>query len=77
MQQDGSVAISNLLKLPKFKDVTVEQIRQVVDTNEKKRMTLPSERGKTTMDALDIRANQGHSIKVNLLDILQDDVGAR
>lgn len=49
------------LARPKFKGVTFEQIRYVVDTNDKQRYTLVEEEGEWW-----IRANQGHSLKVKV-----------
>lgn len=51
---------------PKFKNVTLEQIQHVVDTNDKKRFELKEENG-----TYYIRASQGHSLKtVETKDLL-------
>lgn len=53
---------------PKFKNVTLEQIRHVVDTNDKKRYELT-----LIDDVYFIRASQGHSIKiVESKDLLEE-----
>lgn len=54
---------------PKFKDVTMEQIKHVVDTNDKKRYEL------TQMnDAWYIRATQGHSLEKVVADQLLEQI---
>ncbi|KAI7900447.1 phosphotransferase KptA/Tpt1 [Cokeromyces recurvatus] len=58
---DGYIAVNDLLGHSKFKKVTFEQIRYVVDTNDKKRYEL-SELPPTSNNWF-IRASQGHSIK--------------
>ncbi|KAI9358067.1 phosphotransferase KptA/Tpt1 [Pilaira anomala] len=64
----GYIAITDLLTRPKFKDVTLEDIRFVVDTNDKKRYELTEIDG-----SYFIRANQGHSLKtVESKDLLKE-----
>lgn len=57
MSSDGSVAVDELLSHDMFKQYTVQDIRDVVSTSEKKRFEL-SDRG----GILRIRAAQGHTI---------------
>tara|TARA_B100000161_G_C33548573_1_gene414288 strand:+ start:1168 stop:1740 length:573 start_codon:yes stop_codon:yes gene_type:complete len=53
---DGFVDLSFLLKFKKFKGVTVDMVKVVVNNNSKKRFDI-----KTEDDVIYIRANQGHS----------------
>lgn len=65
----GFIDVNNILKLKQFKNYTLEDILRVVETNDKKRFTL---RYKKCDDhnALQIRANQGHSIKIEENELL-------
>ncbi len=56
ISSDGYVLVKDLLALPKFKDVKYDDIKYVVDNNDKKRFSLKEQNGKYY-----IRANQGHS----------------
>ena len=58
ISQDGYVKVSDLLSLHLFKNLTFEDLKNIVDTNDKKRFQL-IEKDKHYY----IRANQGHSIK--------------
>ncbi|KAI8997749.1 phosphotransferase KptA/Tpt1 [Pilobolus umbonatus] len=58
IRPDGYVLLTDLLSLPKFKKVTLEQIQYVVDTNDKKRYEMSLVEGEYY-----IRASQGHSIQ--------------
>ena len=58
ISQDGYVKVSDLLSLHLFKNLTFEDLKNIVDTNDKKRFQL-IEKEKYYY----IRANQGHSIK--------------
>lgn len=61
------------MQRPKFKNITLQQIQHVVDTNDKKRYQLTEIEGEYF-----IRANQGHSLKTveskDLLQEIQQDV---
>ncbi|KAK6999767.1 tRNA 2p-phosphotransferase 1 [Biomphalaria glabrata] len=62
----GFLFLDDILQLQDFHSVTVDEIKHVVETNDKKRFTLETdlESGK-----LRIKANQGHSIKVEDLEL--------
>lgn len=64
----GYVSCEDILKLAQFNKFTLGDIKNVVDTNDKKRFTLNEEDGK-----LYIRANQGHSHTV-ASQLNQDEV---
>ncbi len=57
----GFVNIDEILKLAKFKQFTVDDIKKVVEDNNKQRFTL---RNNPESGELQICANQGHSFKV-------------
>jgi len=59
MTSDGYVLWSDINKLQRFQQYTLDEVRHVVKTNDKQRFTLKEEDGKVY-----IRANQGHSNKV-------------
>lgn len=65
IRNDGYVLVSDLLNWKDLRDVTVEQIREVVETNSKKRFELLDEPSGKLM----IRAVQGHSLAVEGLDM--------
>lgn len=56
MDEKGRVLLSDLLKVPQMRGITESDIRQVVDTNDKKRFEL-----ELVNNDLMIRAVQGHS----------------
>jgi len=56
---DGYILLDEVLKLAEFKGVTVDEVRFVVDNNDKQRFSLKEESG-----LIYIRANQGHSDKM-------------
>ncbi|KYQ91636.1 hypothetical protein DLAC_07409 [Tieghemostelium lacteum] len=58
IQNDGFVKITDLLANRNFKGVTIEMIKHVVDTNDKKRYYMELVNGEMM-----IRANQGHTLK--------------
>jgi 2'-phosphotransferase len=59
MDTNGFIAVDSLLKIPKLKDITIDEIKYIVNNCDKKRMILKEKYGK-----LYIAANQGHSIKI-------------
>uniref|UniRef100_A0A7S1TNW9 2'-phosphotransferase n=1 Tax=Erythrolobus australicus TaxID=1077150 RepID=A0A7S1TNW9_9RHOD len=56
---DGFVAVEELRRLPRFATLSDERVREVVGRDEKKRYALRTE---ARTGALEIRANQGHSL---------------
>ncbi|KAF0554876.1 putative tRNA 2-phosphotransferase [Gigaspora margarita] len=69
IREDGYVKLDDLLKLPRFKRTTFEDIKFVVDNNDKKRFTLTQEVSDDDASSWWIRANQGHSIEVKNLEL--------
>lgn len=59
MTPDGYVLWDDIIKLDKFSEYTLDEVKYVVDTNDKKRFDLKEENEKWY-----IRANQGHSTEV-------------
>ncbi|XP_004618560.1 tRNA 2'-phosphotransferase 1 isoform X1 [Sorex araneus] len=66
MGADGFVPVGALLQLPQFRGFSEEDVRRVVDTNEKQRFALQP--GDPSTGPL-IRANQGHSLQVPELEL--------
>jgi len=62
MSADGSVAVSDLLKLPRLASVTIDDIKTIVATCDKQRFALLTGDDGT----LRIRANQGHSAALSV-----------
>lgn len=62
VEEDGYVKLDDVLKLPKFKNVTVEQVTHIVNENDKQRFSLIER-----YHELYIRANQGHSTETGKL----------
>ena len=58
INQNGEALISEILKQPDFKDISIQQILEIV-------ANCPKQRFKISDDQLYIKANQGHSIKIN------------
>ncbi|EPX70816.1 tRNA 2'-phosphotransferase Tpt1 [Schizosaccharomyces octosporus yFS286] len=58
LRPDGFVSVDDLLRLPQFKNLSLQMLKKIVDENEKKRFSLIEMEGK-----LLIRANQGHTIR--------------
>ncbi|KFM60024.1 tRNA 2'-phosphotransferase 1, partial [Stegodyphus mimosarum] len=70
LDDGGFIDLDKILKLDQFRKYSVDDIIRVVELNDKKRFTL---RCKGDKNILQIRANQGHSLKVDeegLLDVL-------
>lgn len=63
---EGFVFVDGLLKLRQFQRYSEDDIRRVVADNDKKRFTL---RDDPATNRLQIRANQGHTIKVDDLEL--------
>lgn len=69
----GFIDVEKILKLKQFKNYTLSDIQRVVETNDKKRFTLRYKNSDSTI--LQIRANQGHSLKIDengLLSLLTE-----
>ncbi|KAJ2725111.1 tRNA 2'-phosphotransferase [Coemansia sp. Benny D115] len=64
LRPDGSILVSELQKHNKLTTTTFEQIKHVVDTNDKKRYALFQERDVGGNMAWYIRATQGHSVEL-------------
>ncbi|KAJ2606394.1 tRNA 2'-phosphotransferase [Coemansia sp. RSA 1722] len=64
LREDGSILVSELQKYKNLKTATFEQIKYVVDTNDKKRYALFEEKDKDGNNKWYIRATQGHSINI-------------
>ncbi|KAH9498944.1 tRNA 2'-phosphotransferase 1 [Bulinus truncatus] len=62
----GFLYVDDILNHQDFHSVTVNDIKHVVETNDKKRFTLETE---LESGKLKIKANQGHSLKVEDLDL--------
>ncbi|XP_035695146.1 tRNA 2'-phosphotransferase 1-like isoform X1 [Branchiostoma floridae] len=62
----GFLYVDEVLKHPQFKRYTADDVRQVVADNDKKRFALQEEEG---TGRLQIRANQGHTLEVEELDL--------
>ncbi|KAJ1720327.1 Protein transport protein Sec24B [Coemansia biformis] len=79
LRDDGSICVDELMRHPKFASTTFDQIKHVVDTNDKKRYVLFQETTAGTGPTWFIRAAQGHTLKVNelpLIKITADNVPA-
>lgn len=59
MREDGFALVEDVLQQHSLRGFNKQDIRVVVETNDKKRFTLLEENSK-----LYIRANQGHSLQV-------------
>ncbi|XP_068115718.1 tRNA 2'-phosphotransferase 1 isoform X2 [Hyperolius riggenbachi] len=63
MSSDGFVPVSSLLSLPQFRPFSQSDIERVVRCNDKQRFML---RSSNSEEKLEIRANQGHSLQVDV-----------
>ncbi|KAK4051170.1 tRNA 2'-phosphotransferase [Microbotryomycetes sp. JL201] len=72
LRPDGFVKVSDLLKRPKLKGCDMDTLERIVRDNAKQRFTMRAEpTGPDGADELWIRANQGHSVQVDSLDLQQ------
>ncbi|GAA6018562.1 hypothetical protein JCM11491_006446 [Sporobolomyces phaffii] len=70
LREDGFVRVQDLLKRPKLKGCDLETLERIVRDNAKQRFTMrPESTGDNGADELWIRANQGHSVKVEALEL--------
>lgn len=58
IDSSGFVDVEAVLKLPRFAGYSIQQVEKVVELNDKKRFALRKHEGR-----LQIRANQGHTMK--------------
>ncbi|KAJ1721208.1 Protein transport protein Sec24B [Coemansia erecta] len=64
LRDDGSILLSTLMKHKKLQSTAFEQVKHVVDTNEKKRFVLFREADEAGTQSWYIRATQGHSVQI-------------
>jgi len=66
MDAGGWVELSDVLNKDfyKSKKIDVDKIKEIVETNDKKRFELKTQPNKDGMNVLFIRASQGHTLKV-------------
>ncbi|CAG8467860.1 595_t:CDS:2 [Ambispora gerdemannii] len=71
LRSDGYVKVDELLKLPKLRGKTFADIETVVQNNDKQRFKLLEEESSTGDGKSEwyIRANQGHTVKVEQLEL--------
>ncbi|GAA6062140.1 hypothetical protein JCM10212_003175 [Sporobolomyces blumeae] len=70
LRDDGFVRVDDLMKRPKLKGCDLETLERIVRDNAKQRFTMRSEpTGPNGQDETWIRANQGHSVKVEALEL--------
>ncbi|BGP15935.1 hypothetical protein JCM10213_003634 [Rhodosporidiobolus nylandii] len=70
LREDGFVRVEELMKRPKLKGCDMETLERIVRDNAKQRFSLrPEPTGASGEEELWIRANQGHSIKVEALEL--------
>ncbi|GAA5881880.1 hypothetical protein JCM16303_003447 [Sporobolomyces ruberrimus] len=70
LREDGFVRVEDLLKRPKLKGCDHETLERIVRENAKQRFTMrPESTGEGGKAELWIRANQGHTVKVEALEL--------
>ncbi|GAA6027521.1 hypothetical protein JCM8097_007903 [Rhodosporidiobolus ruineniae] len=70
LRPDGFVRVDDLMKRPKLKGCDTETLERIVRDNAKQRFSLrPEPTGENGAEELWIRANQGHSVKVEALEL--------
>ncbi|CAO3649187.1 unnamed protein product [Cunninghamella echinulata] len=75
IRPDGFIKVSELLARPKLKDITLEQLKYIVEHNDKQRYHLQripesTNNNDNNDDCLYIRANQGHTLKsINQIEL--------
>ncbi|GAA5825568.1 hypothetical protein JCM11251_000288 [Rhodosporidiobolus azoricus] len=70
LRPDGFVRVEDLMKRPKLKGCDMETLERIVRDNAKQRFSLQKEAsGANGGEELWIRANQGHSVKVEALEL--------
>ena len=68
IDKDGSILLTDILKLDELKHITVDKIKSIVTENDKQRFSLSEEKD----GQLRIRANQGHSREVGA--VIDDNI---
>ncbi|CAL1273277.1 unnamed protein product [Larinioides sclopetarius] len=71
LDEGGFIDVQKVLNLKQFEKISVDDVKRVVEQNDKKRFTL-----RYNENCLQIRANQGHTLKVNddaLLNLLTEE----
>ncbi|KAJ1553935.1 tRNA 2'-phosphotransferase 1 [Nowakowskiella sp. JEL0078] len=72
ISQDGFVEVNDLLKHPKFQNITFSKIQELVKNNDKQRYLLTQIEKNGALTNV-IRANQGHSLQVEVqMEEIQD-----
>ncbi|KAJ2774594.1 tRNA 2'-phosphotransferase [Coemansia nantahalensis] len=71
LRSDGSIAVGELTKHPKLRNTTFDQIKHIVDTNDKKRFVMFEEPGPGAQPTWYIRASQGHTLEVRELPLVR------
>ncbi|GAA5849510.1 hypothetical protein JCM8547_000480 [Rhodosporidiobolus lusitaniae] len=70
LRPDGFVRVEDLMKRPKLKGCDLETLERIVRENAKQRFTMRAEpTGEDGQEELWIRANQGHSVQVEALEL--------
>ncbi|GAA5909928.1 tRNA 2'-phosphotransferase [Sporobolomyces salmoneus] len=70
LREDGFVRVQDLLRRPKLKGCDLETLERIVRENAKQRFTMrPEPTGSEGKEELWIRANQGHSVAVEALEL--------
>ncbi|GAA5885575.1 hypothetical protein JCM6882_007478 [Rhodosporidiobolus microsporus] len=70
LREDGFVRVEELMKRPKLKGCDLPTLERIVRDNAKQRFSLRGEAtGPNGAEELWIRANQGHSVKVEALEL--------
>ncbi|CAH7675248.1 phosphotransferase KptA/Tpt1 [Phakopsora pachyrhizi] len=69
LRADGFIRLEDVLQRPKLKGFTVDDVRRVVAENDKQRFALLEESHEDGSHVLLIRANQGHTLKVQALEL--------
>ncbi|XP_060116442.1 tRNA 2'-phosphotransferase 1 isoform X2 [Heteronotia binoei] len=67
MGPDGFVDVAEILRLPQFKAWCLDDVQRIVETNDKQRFAV---RPHPSDGRPQIRANQGHSLKVSELELI-------
>ncbi|PIA16786.1 hypothetical protein COEREDRAFT_80866, partial [Coemansia reversa NRRL 1564] len=71
LRDDGSILVSELLAFPRLKSMSFEKLKQIVDTDNKKRYVLFQESQGSAEPVWYIRATQGHTLEVKQLPLVK------